>query len=109
MIVKGATIKIQATVYEDDLITPANLTGADIQIMFKKNARDLDANALFSVTPSILSAGNGTIEGVVAASQTNDLSFKIIYFEIVAKIGTVFIRSGIEELELEEHVLKTLY
>ena len=107
--IKGSTLKIQATIYEDDEITPANLTGANITIMFKKNARDLDANALFSVTPSIISAGDGTIEGIVAASQTNDLSFKVLYFEIVAKIGTTFIRSGIQELELEEHVLKTLY
>ena len=109
-IVKGATAQIQATVYTDDRITPANLTGASITIIFKKNARDLDSAALFSITPAILSAGDGTIEGELTAAQTNDLSYPVLYFEIIAKLsGGSFIRSGEQELRLCTNVLKVLY
>ena len=109
-IVKGATARIRATVYTDDGITVANLTGATLTAIFKKNARDLDADALFTVVPAILNAGDGTIEGTIAASQTNDLSYPVLYFELVAKLSDgSFIRSGVVEMALVPIALKTLF
>ena len=85
-IVKGATARIRATVYTDDGITLANLTGATLTAIFKKNARDLDADALFTNTPAVVSAGDGTTETTVTAAQTNDLSYPVLYFELVGKL-----------------------
>ena len=109
-IIKGATARLRATVYTDDGVTAANIAGASITIIFKKNARDLDSAALFSITPTVLSAGDGTIEGELTAAQTNDLSYPVLYFEIIAKLsGGSFIRSGEQELRLCTNVLKVLY
>jgi hypothetical protein len=112
-ITKGTSLTIQSTVYTDNLVTKANLTGATVTALFKKRFDDTDANALLTksvgtgVTLSDPTVGRCDV--ALLASETNDLSYGSIFFEILVKLASgQYIRSGIEEIVLEQNVVKTL-
>lgn len=112
-IVKGSTIRINSVVYSDNGITVASIVGATITAMFKKSHTDLDSAAVLVKTVgsgvTITDGVNGACETLLAAADTNGLSYTRLYFELLVKLSNgEHIRSGITELELEPNVVKTL-
>lgn len=113
-IIKGASFKLQHTVYSDlELLLPTNITGATISTMFKKNIQDLDSSALFTKTVgagvTITDGLNGLCETIVNATDTDNLSFDKLYFEILVKLPSGdYIRSGIEYVEVSQKLIKVL-
>lgn len=113
-IVKGSTFKLKHTVYADfDSLSPADITAATISVMFKKNEQDPDSGALFTKAVgsgvTITNGSGGLCETVVAATDTNSLSLSRLYFEILVKTSSGdHIRSGIERIEMDVKLIKTL-
>lgn len=113
VLLKGQTSKIQSTVYTDNGLSSANLTGASIQYMFKKNPSDLDSVALLTKNigsgVTIISASDGTVECLLTAADTNTMSYPSIFFEILVKLSNGnYIRSGIEEIVFTKTLIQTL-
>jgi hypothetical protein len=113
--VKGSTIKITTTFYLDAAKTLiANLTGATVRFMIKRQVNDPDSTAI--ITKNVGSGITltlpllGICETLIVAADTNALSDSKVYFEIVAKLadGVTYIRSGSEELILKSNVAKVL-
>ena len=111
-IIRGQTVKIRSVVWADyDAKIPADITGATITTMFKKNPRDLDADALFSKTVgsgvTIIDGPNGVCETLLTKANTLTFSNKVSFeTEAILSDGVTSIRSGILTLEVEGNVKK---
>lgn len=111
-IVRGQTVKIRSTVWSDyDAKIPADITGAAITTMIKKNPRDKDVDALFSKTVgsgvTIIDGPNGICETLLTKANTLTFGNKVVFeTEAILSDGTTSIRSGILELEVEGNVKK---
>lgn len=113
VLIKGQTARIVSTVYTDEGLTVANLTGALVRFMVKKNPADPDGSALLTKNigtgVTVISAAEGTLECALTASETNGLSYPSVYFEILVKLSNgTYIRSGIEELIFTKNLIQTL-
>lgn len=114
-LVKGSSVKIVNTVYSNwtgDATTSliANLTGATINMYVKKRDGDSDANALLTKSGNVTDAVNGVCEVVVAAGDTNNLSYMNLVYEIVVKLSDgTYVRSGVNLFTLLPNVGKTLF
>jgi hypothetical protein len=112
-VVKGQSFRLISNIYLDELLTPADLAGSAISVMFKAKYSDLDSSALFTKTigngVTVTDAANGVCETVVTAQNTNGLSYSKIYYEVRAILsdGTV-VRGGVEALELLPNLIVTL-
>jgi hypothetical protein len=112
-IIKGKTFRIQSVVYTDEGITPANLAGATAKFLVKKNVADPDSSALINKTIgqgiTIISESEGLLETLITATDTNNLSYKVLYFELVVKLANGnIIRNGIDEFVIEKNIVNTL-
>lgn len=114
-IVKGASVKLTSTVYSywsgnSATSILANLTGGTVKLYVKKRDGDSDADAILTKTGTITDAVNGVVDTLIAASDTNTLSFQNMVCEIVAKdnLGS-YIRSGVLPFTLLPNVGKTLF
>jgi len=110
--VKGSSIKIESVVYLHDQVI-ANISGADITVMVKKNVNDPDSAALITKTVgsgvTIVDGGNGRFDTVITAAETNTLSVSKVHIEALVNLTTgEYIRSGIENIELEPNLIKVL-
>lgn len=112
-VTKGQTAKIESTVFTDDGLTAANLTGASIQFMLKKNPADPDSQALLTKNVgsgiTITNATAGICTVTLSAADTNGLSYLSLYFEILVKLtdGT-YIRTGMHEIVLNKTLINIL-
>jgi hypothetical protein len=113
--VKGASVKFSAVFYSvwtGDTATSilANLTGGSGKLYVKNRDGDSDANALFVKNGTITDAVNGAMDFLVAAADTNLLSYQNLVCEFVAKDNTgAYIRSGVLPFTLVANVGKTLF
>lgn len=113
-LVKGNTAVLRHTFYTDyDNLTVANLSGATITTTFKRSKNDLDGSAIFVKTigsgVTVTGATTGEAETKILPTDTNSLPTAIIYWESVAKLASGdIVRSGVEELQILDNVLKTL-
>lgn len=113
-IIKGSTVVIQSNVYLDqNELYAANLTGATVTVLFKKNPRDTDAQALLTKSVgsgvSLTLPLEGILKTLLLASDTNTLSFTVLYYEVLVKlVGDVYIRSGVQEIQLLPNNIKIL-
>lgn len=112
--IKGITVTITNTFYRDiDKTVIADLTGAVVYFIVKNRPDDLDAAAIFSksigIGITVPTPSNGKALVVIAASDTNSLTQKKVYYETFAKLadGTI-IRNGINELALLGNVRRSL-
>lgn len=93
----------------------ADLTGASIKTMVKRNVNDADAAAILtkqvgSGIAIIAPATNGESETTITAAETNVITYDVVYVETVVKLSNgEFIRSGVDRLEIKGNVLKTLF
>jgi hypothetical protein len=105
-IVKGAYARLSGTVYQDTG-APADLTGATLTVMFKSSESLPDSDALFSLTPAVISPTAGTYQVAIPAASTLNLKYSRVYFEIVVTLAdSRVIRTGVEELSLLPNVKK---
>lgn len=112
-IIKGATSPIYATVYstwtgDPSTSTIQNLTGADINLYAKQRSGDPDSNAIFIKAGSVYDAVNGIALVTILASDTVNLSYPQLVFEIVVLVGATTIRNGVGILNLLPNVGKGL-
>lgn len=114
-IVKGASVKFSAVFYsiwtgDTATSTLANLTGGSGKLYVKNRDGDSDANAILTKVGTITDAVNGAMDFLIAASDTNILSYQILVCEFVAKdTNGSYIRSGVLPLTLVANVGKTLF
>jgi hypothetical protein len=112
-ITKGQTTILESVVYTNNGLATANLTSASVSFMVKKNVADLDAEALITKSVGsgivITDAVNGVLQITLNASDTNDLSYQSLFFEILVKLSNgTYIRTGMEELIINRNLIKTL-
>ena len=114
-IVKGASVTIQTTVYLDQARTLiANITGATIIFVAKRRADDLDSALVFTKSVgsgiTITAPLSGRCDIILDASDTNALTQKSLFYEIVVRLadGVTFIRNGVNEVQLLGNVRKVL-
>lgn len=112
MIFKGTSVIIEGTVYQKTDVL-ANLSGSTITVLIKRNHNDSDADALYTKTigsgVTITDAANGRFDVQILSSETNSLGFNIIYWEALVKLSTgQHIRTGVEEIELVDNLIKVL-
>lgn len=112
-LVRGTSAVIQSTVYIDECKTVADLTGANIVVMFKKNHNDKDTEALYTKTIGtgvvVVDAINGRFDTQLLASETNGLSLSYLYFEAQVKLASgQYIRTGVEQIVLVDNLIKQL-
>lgn len=115
-ITRGQTVPIRTKFYTDkNNGILANLTGATIKFIVKKNSRDTDTDALYT---KLVGSGitvlspltGGEIETILTAADTNVIAQNKIYVEGIAKLSDLsFVRTGIDEIEVEGNVLKVLF
>jgi hypothetical protein len=112
--IKGSTIKFDCIAYLDvDVPLVASLAGSTIKCIAKAKPSDLDSAKLFEITVgtgiTITDSPNGAFTVSIAASNTNDLPYDIIYIETIVKLSNGdFIRSK-DEIKFENNILKTLF
>lgn len=113
-IVKGTTLPINSVVYSDiNNTVVADITAADITVLFKKNADDPDSAALFTKVVSggvtITDGPAGKCTTLVSALDTLALSYPKLFFEVLVNLSTgAYIRSGVDEIVLKPNVVKNL-
>jgi hypothetical protein len=112
-ITKGQTTILESVVYTNNGLATADLTSSSVSFMVKKNVADLDAEALITKTigsgVTITDAVNGVLQVTLTASDTNDLSYQSLFFEILVKLSNgTYIRTGTEEIVLVRNLIKTL-
>lgn len=111
---KGTSFRMTSVVYTDsENLIPANLTGATITAMLKKNLLDNDTKALFSKSigtgVTVLSEPDGTLETEILATDTNNISYQVVFFEVLVKLANGnYIRSDTEEIVLEKNIVNVL-
>lgn len=110
---KGQTAKIESVVFTDDGLTTANLTSASIQFMVKKNPADPDSQAVLTKSVGsgvvITNPTAGICQTTITASDTNNLSYLSLYFEILVKLSDgTYIRTGMHELVLNKTLITIL-
>lgn len=110
-IVKGSDCKFHGIAYMDDAKTIlANLVAAQVKLFVKAREKDTDAQALFTVAGIVTSTSESTFEATMPASITNSINYSKVVAEIVIKLADgSFIRSGVQELTLDQNVGKTLF
>ena len=115
-VTRGATLKIRSSTYVDKTIGQmANLTGSTIKSMLKRNLSDSDADAIATKQTGsgvvvIGNAADGIHETTFTAAEINAISQNVVFFETVVKLASgEFIRSGIDRINVEGNVVKTLF
>ena len=111
----GTSFRIASTIYLDDKITPANLTGALITTFLKKTLQDTDASALIKkdnaalTGVTVISAAGGTCETLIAAAETNKFRHDKVFVEVLVKMADGnYIRSETDEIEFERNLINSL-
>jgi hypothetical protein len=108
---KGKSFRIVSTIYTDDGVVLADLVGCDARAMLKKDNTDRDSQALatYSLVSGMTVMPESKIETVIPASVTNNLSFPILYFEILVKLADGnYIRSDTDEIHIKRNIINTL-
>ena len=116
-IIRGNTTPLISVCYLDSWGNQiADVTGATIKAVFKKNPKDSGADVIIPTKRvgsgvTIIAPGtNGVVQTLLTATETNAISQNKIFFELVVKLADgTFIRNGIEEIEVTGNVLKTLF
>lgn len=119
-IVKGETATFEGTAYSywtgvAATSTIADITGATIKTLIKRNLGDADGAAVINVTGVVLSGTAGTFRSTITAAVSNaltEITDKAVdwYYEHVIKLadGTTYIRSGAGFVTILPNVLNTL-
>lgn len=114
-ITRGQTEKFTGTVYTDKANgILANLTGSTVQVMMKKNLRDIDADALFtkaigSGVTLISPLTSGQFEFVFSSADTNGIAQNEVFIEALTKLSDgSHVRTGPVKYEVKGNVIKTL-
>jgi hypothetical protein len=108
---KGKSFRIVSTIYTDDGIVLADLDGCDAKALLKKDETDRDSQAVatFTLVSGMTVMPESKIETVVPASVTNDLSYPVLYFEILVKLADGnYIRSDTDEIQIKRNIINTL-
>lgn len=114
-IVRGRTTVIKSILYTDNGITRANLAGAEVRCIVKKDKRDTDANALFVKTIGlgiiVTDEPNGEVETTFSAADINvSQAYGKVFYEVTARLaGGHFIGHGYETLDLTENIQNNIY
>ena len=87
-IYRGDSPTIEITVYDYTGSVAFDLTSYTIQLMVKKKETDIDSDAALTKDGSLLVAGNGTAEFVLAESDT-DISEGDYVYDIQIKNGSL--------------------
>lgn len=117
-VIKGSSCVIGGVVYTNwtgdsstsTLATPAQMTGATVNLYVKQRETDSDANAVLTISGTVLDINAATIQAVITATQTNTLSYQNMVYEIVVKLSDgTYHRSGVQPFILKPNVGKTLF
>ena len=118
MIVKikaGTTFRIVSTVWLDNKITLANITGSVVTVFFKRGLQDGDASAVIKKDNALIGGVTfitplaGKLETLILASDTNRLMNNKLYVEVLVKMADGnYIRSETDEVEFERNIINTL-
>ena len=107
-IIIGSDFDITGTVYSSGT-TPQDITGATIKCMVKNTNSDADGAAVLTKTGSTVTPASGTYKVTFAASDTNSLTPRTYYLEVVVKLASgVYIRNGENYLIMANNIIKTL-
>lgn len=114
--IRGNTLQIRSKCWLDkDSSIIADLAGATFTSILKRNPRDKDSDAILTKTLGagvtvVAPASGGIFLTVFTAAETNVLVQNKIYFEGVVKLADgSFLRTGIQEINIEGNVLSTLF
>lgn len=114
-IIKGRTATLSGVVYSTwtgyaSTSTVADISGGTVKAYFKNSEFDLDASAVVTLTGSVVSGPAGTYTVPILASDTNALTQRDLFYEVVVKVGaTTYYGSGSDVITLLNNVGKTLF